>query len=73
MAGATSPDFLKAYFHASQLMNVHKLFAMLATEVAETPEEADVVVTDAEISVAEGVEVIHSYDTERILALMNAQ
>jgi len=73
VAGTTSLDFLKAYFHASQLINVHKLFAMLAAEVVEKPEAADVIVTDEELSVAEGVEVIHSYDTERILALMNAQ
>ena len=71
VAGVTSVDFLKAYFRASQLINVHKLFAMLATEVVEKPEAADVIVTDEELSVAEGVEVIHSYDSERILALMN--
>ena len=72
VAGTTSLDFLKEYFHASQLINVSKLFTMLATEVVENPEAADVVVSDEEISVSEGVEVIHSYDTERILALMNA-
>lgn len=72
VAGTTSLDFLKEYFHASQLMNVHKLFAMLATEVVEKPEAADVIVSDEEILVREGVEVIHSYDTARILALMNA-
>ena len=72
VAGTTSLDFLKEYFHASQLMNVRKLFAMLATEVVNKPEAADVIVTDEELSVAEGVEVIHSYDTDRILALMNA-
>lgn len=73
VAGTTSLDFLKEYFHASQLINVHKLFAMLATEVVEKPEAADVIVSDEEISTREGVEVIRSYDTERILALMNTQ
>ena len=73
VAGATSVDFLKAYFLATQLMNVQKLFAMLATEVVDTPEAADVVVTDEAVPVTENAETIHSYDTERILALMNAQ
>lgn len=72
VAGTTSVDFLKAYFHASQLMNVKKLFSMLATEVVDTPDNADVVVTDEAVSVKESAEIIHSYDTERILALMNS-
>ena len=71
VAGTTSMDFLRKYFKASALINVRKIFAMMATEVVNTPEEADVVVTDKVVSVGEGVEVIHSYDTERILALMN--
>ena len=48
-------------------------FSMLATEVVETPEDADVVVTDDAVSVKENAEIIHSYDTERILALMNSR
>jgi len=73
VAGTTSLDFLKDYINACQLMNVQKLFSMLATEVVETPEDADVVVADEVVSVKENTEIIHSYDTERILALMNAQ
>lgn len=73
VAGTTSLDFLKDYINACQLMNVQKLFSMLATEVVETPEDADVVVTDDAVSVKENAEIIHSYDTERILALMNSR
>jgi|GEM_PF-6499201 hypothetical protein len=46
---------------------------MLATEVVSNPEEADVVVSDENVSAKEGAEIIHSHDTERTLALMNAQ
>ena len=73
VAGTTSLDFLKDYINACQLMNVQKFFSMLATEVVETPEDADVVVTDDAVSVKENAEIIHSYDTERILALMNSR
>lgn len=73
IAGSTSVEFLKPYLHATSIMNVHKLFSMLATEVVSNPEEADVVVSNEDISVKEGAEIIHSYDTERMLALMNAQ
>lgn len=72
VAGTTSLAFLKDYMNACQLMNVHKLFSMLATEVVDTPEAADVVVADEAVSVKENAEIIHSYDTERILALMNS-
>ncbi len=71
VAGENSLEFLKVYFHMDQELNLHKLFTMMASQVVQTPEEADVVVTNEQISVAEGVEVIHPYDTERILALMN--
>lgn len=47
--------------------------SMLATEVVSNPEEADVVVSDENVSAKEGAEIIHSHDTERTLALMNAQ
>ena len=73
IAGSTSLEFLKPYLYATSIMNVHKLFSMLATEVVSTPQEADVVVSDENVSVKEGAEIIHSYDTERMLALMNAQ
>jgi len=71
VAGTTTVDFLKNYLQATQLINVHKLFSMLATEVVDKPEDADVIVSNRELSAREGVEVIHSYDIERILALMN--
>lgn len=73
VAGDTALDFLKDYLHASQALSLRDLFTMLATEVVEKPEAADVIVSDEDLSVAEAVEIIHSYDTERILALMNAQ
>lgn len=73
VAGASSLEFLRPYFNSTAIMNVHKLFSMLATEVVPEPEEADVVVSDENVSVKEGAEMIHSYDTERMLALMNAQ
>ena len=65
-------EFLKDYMNTCQLMNVHKLFSMLATEVVDTPEVADVVVTDEAVSAKENAEIIRSYDTERIMALMNS-
>ena len=44
---------------------------MMATEIAETPEDADIVVTDEVVEVKEGAEIIRSFDSEKILAYMN--
>ena len=71
VAGATSLDFLRAYFDSAQVFNVRELFSVLAAEVVDDPMDADVVVANEEIPVREGAQVIHSYDTERIMALMN--
>lgn len=73
IAGETKLDFLTDYFRASDVLNVHKLFSMLAMEVVDAPEEADVVVSDAEVPTKEGAERIRSCDTARILALMNSR
>ena len=45
---------------------------MLATEIVERCEEADVLVTDANIQTRDSQEVIRSCDFERITQLMNA-
>lgn len=72
VAGTTGMDFLTRYFDVTEVMNFEKFFTMLATDVVENPEEAEVIVTDGNITVPEGAEVIRSYDFERVMALMNA-
>lgn len=71
VAGTTPFDFLLDYFNMTDVINVYDLFEMLATKVVKKPELADVVVTDKDVEVKEGAEVIRSYDFERILAYMN--
>ncbi|MBR5287404.1 MAG: hypothetical protein IKU34_02300 [Clostridia bacterium] len=72
VAGKTSLEFLRTYFDYAQVFSLRTLFEMMATEVVDNPMEADVVLTNEELPVREGAEVIHSYDMDRILALMNA-
>ena len=45
---------------------------MLATELVKDAKEADVVVTDEQVEVKEGATVIRSYDTDKIIPLLNA-
>lgn len=70
VAGNTSFDFLKDYFHMTEIMNLYDFFSMMATECVSNPMEADVVVTDHETACADGAEVIREYDFEKIKALM---
>lgn len=70
VAGTTSMNFLTDYFKMAEVMNIHKFFSMLATEVVAEKADADVIVSDA--TTTEGAEVIRSCDFERIISLMNS-
>ncbi|MCR5149147.1 MAG: hypothetical protein K6C35_09310 [Eubacterium sp.] len=71
VAGETSMDFILDYFHVTDILNVHSFFEMLATEVTDDISEAEVVVTDKNISVEEGKTLIREYDFEQMIKLMN--
>ena len=74
IAGESRLDFLQKYFGMTSVMNLQQLFAMMATEVVDSPENADVAVSDREMDPAalpEKAQIIRSTDVERIMALMN--
>lgn len=71
VAGAEDLQYLKRYLEATDLINVYDFIEMAATELVDTPEEADVIVSDDDSLKKDGVEIIHSYDFEKLLALMN--
>ena len=71
VAGTNPMQFLIDYFVLAKVFSVADLFSMMATEIAETPEDADIVVTDEVVEVKEGAEIIRSFDSEKILAYMN--
>ena len=72
VAGESNFAFLIPYIKSAEIFNMYKLFTYLATEVVDNPEEADVIVSD-KITKAFNEEqiIIHSYDTEKVMALMN--
>lgn len=71
VAGTTSMELLMDYFSICDVINMKMFFTMLASEVVTNIEDADVVVSDKTFQLKEGVEVLHSYDTDKILALLN--
>ena len=68
---------MNQYFYILDFMNVYDFFAMQARELVLTPSSADIIVADEDdefsdyLAMNKKLEVIHSYDTERIIQLMN--
>ena len=72
VAGAGSLAFLLPYFHVLPVMNLYRFFEMMADELTDNPDEADIIVSDRLQQTEERAgRVIRSYDFERILAWMN--
>ena len=64
-------DHLIPYFGTVEAMNYYTFFKLMATEVVASPEEADIVVSDRELDVKEGAELIRSYEYEKLFKYMN--
>ncbi len=73
IAGGNSMGFLTKYFKMTKIISVYDFFAMMASELADDPNAADIAVTDKEIEAGDNTEIIHSYDSERMIALMNKE
>ncbi|MBR4344720.1 MAG: hypothetical protein IKP88_18795 [Lachnospiraceae bacterium] len=72
VAGESPLAFLIDYFFVTDVINVKSFFEMMATEIVSDPKKADIVVSDKidESEVKEGAKLIHSYDFEKMTALM---
>ncbi len=71
IAGTTKLNFLVDYLNMTDVINMHDLFTMLSATIVSSPLDADVVVTDEEVETREGAMLIRSYDTDKILPLIN--
>ena len=69
IAGLERFEQLKKYINVTKLINVYSLFEMMATEIVNDPNEADIIVSD-KVEV-EGKENIHSYDFEKLISYLN--
>ena len=66
VAGETPMAFLLDLLRSVTVFNVGMLFEMLATEVVPDAAEADIVLSDGEVSAKEGAEIVRSYEFEKI-------
>lgn len=64
-------SFLKDYFSYTKIINLGTLFEILATKLTDNVAEADVALTDDEVTLKDGAEQIHRYDFEKVMALLN--
>ncbi len=73
IAGMSEFDWLEPYIYCTKHLNVYDFFHMAAEHITRRPEDADVIVSDTLISGldTEGKEIIHSYDTEKMLKYIN--
>ncbi|MDO4538190.1 MAG: hypothetical protein Q4B54_08515 [Coriobacteriales bacterium] len=72
IAGDKSLKFLVDYLHVTEAINLYDFACMLASELVDTPEEADVVFSDDELALREDQEQIRSRNTARIMELLNS-
>ncbi len=70
VAGTESLAFLTDYFDRVRVFSVYDLFTYLAEETVETPEEAEIAVTDRALPENAAAKQIHSYDIDRITGLL---
>lgn len=71
IAASDNMSFLTQYFEMTKIFNVYDFFTLMAGEVVDGPENADITVTDEKIETGESTEIICSYDIEKIIALLN--
>lgn len=71
VAGENDLAYLQKYFKATEVINYYTFMEMMATNLVDDPNDASIVVTDAEYEAKEGQELIRSYDFEKILKYIN--
>ena len=71
VAGETGLYFLTDYFRTTEAINLHTFFEMMAAEITDCPEDAEVIVTDKPLMTKKGQTLIREYDIDHIIALMN--
>ena len=71
VSGEDDVSFLSRYIYMTEVMNVARLFSMLATEIVDDAEDADVIVCDESYDLDISQIQIKSTDTEAIISLLN--
>ena len=71
IAGTEEIQFVLRYLESTRAMSLRSLIEMMAQEMTEDPAEADLIISDCELDIPTETPVIHSYDLEKMIALIN--
>ncbi|MGN1344561.1 MAG: hypothetical protein ACI4U3_08270 [Traorella sp.] len=71
IAGETNLGFLTKYFDLASIINMYSFFEMMATEVVDNPNDAQIIISDEIMDYPKDVKIIRSCDFDKILAIMN--
>lgn len=66
VAGMSEMDYLLNYFKYTDIISMYDFAGICATEIVSSPEKADVIFSDSIEN------AIHSYDIDKIIAIMNS-
>ena len=73
IAGTQEIQSMLRYLESVKAMPFRALIEMMAQEMTEDPAEADLIVSDRLIDVQSDIPIIHSYDLDKMVALINRQ
>ena len=75
IAGESSLNAVRDYLMMTEVINMYSFFEMMAEEIVDSPEDADVILTDKTLELPKSEdhqpEIIREYDSEKTLALLN--
>ena len=73
IAGTQEIQSMLRYLESVKAMPFRALIEMMAKEMTEDPAEADLIISDNSIDILPDIPVIHSYDLDKMVALINRQ
>ena len=65
--------FLMKIFEMTRVISVYDFFSLMAAELTDDPQTADIAVTDADVPVGENTELIRSRDNEKLLRILSEE
>lgn len=73
VAGETNVAHLNSLFESTRILSMYDVLSLQAGELVSTPEEADVVATDADVPAKDGALRIRSYDIDVMTRLLETR
>ena len=73
IAGTEDTAFLLRYLESTKVLSLRGLIEMMAQQMTDDPAGADLIISDRKWELPEGTPVLHSYDLEKMITLINGK